>query len=207
MKGKETVAMIRGFLPSALAAALAVPAPAAETFVADKAHSEVGFQVTHLGISKVRGQFRDFEGQIQIDAAKPEASSVQFTIAAASVDTGNQRRDADLKQSGGGFFEADKYPTITFKSTKVEPTGSDLYNVTGEFTLHGVTRVLTLPVKAMGPIVDPRGNTKYGFEIETVINRKDYGLSWHSVMDSGGLVVGDEVKVQIHLEAGKPKPQ
>ena len=108
-------------LPLMLAVALAVPAQAVETFVADKAHSDVAFQVTHLGISKVRGQFRDFEGQIQVDVAKPEASSVQFTIQTASLDTGNQKRDADLKQAGAGFFEVEKHPTITFKSTKVEP--------------------------------------------------------------------------------------
>jgi polyisoprenoid-binding protein YceI len=197
--------MSRTLLPSTLAVALTMPALAAETFVADKVHSDVAFQVTHLGISKVRGQFRDFEGQIQIDAVKPEASSVQFTIQAASLDTGNQKRDADLKQSGAGFFEIEKHPTITFQSRKVEPKGKDLYDVTGDFTLNGVTRTLTLPVKATGPIVDPRGNTKYGFEAETVINRKDYGISWHNVMDSGGLVVSDEVKVLLQIQAAKPK--
>jgi polyisoprenoid-binding protein YceI len=197
--------MSRTLLPSTLAVALTMPALAAETFVADKVHSDVAFQVTHLGISKVRGQFRDFEGQIQIDAVKPEASSVQFTIQAASVDTGNPKRDADLKQAGAGFFEIEKHPTITFQSKKVEPKGKDLYDVTGDFTLNGVTRTLTLPVKATGPIVDPRGNTKYGFEAETVINRKDYGISWHNVMDSGGLVVSDEVKVLLQIQAAKPK--
>jgi polyisoprenoid-binding protein YceI len=121
------------------------------------------------------------------------------------VDTGNQKRDADLKQAGAGFFEVEKHPTITFKSKKVEPKGKDLYDVTGDFTLNGVTKTLTLPVKATGPIVDPRGNTKYGFEAETVINRKDYGITWHNVMDSGGLVVSDEVKILLQIQAGKPK--
>ncbi len=192
-------------LPAALLLAVVPPALAADTFVVDKGHSEVGFQVTHLGISKVRGRFNDFEGQIQVDAAKPATSSVQFTIKTASVDTGHEKRDADLKASGGGFFEVDKHPTITFKSTKVEPKGKDLYSVTGDFTLHGVTKPVTLPVKALGPITDPWGNTKYGFEAETTINRKDYGMTWHEVMDAGGLVVSDEVKITIQIEAAKPK--
>ncbi len=192
-------------LAAALVLASAFPALAADTFVVDKGHSELGFQVTHLGISKVRGRFNDFEGQIQIDAAKPEASSVQFTIKAASVDTGHQKRDADLKATDGGFFEVEKHPTITFKSTKVEPKGKDLFSVTGDFTMHGVTKPLTLPVRALGPITDPYGNTKYGFEAETTINRKDYGMTWHNVMDSGGLVVSDEVKITIQIEAAKPK--
>jgi polyisoprenoid-binding protein YceI len=197
--------MKRNLSFAALVLAAGVPALAADTFVVDKGHSEVGFQVTHLGISKVRGRFNDFEGQIQIDAAKPEASSVQFTVKAASVDTGHEKRDADLKAVDGGFFEVDKHPTITFKSTKVVPKGKDLYDVTGDFTMHGVTKTLTLPVKAAGPITDPSGNTKYGFETETTINRKDYGMTWHNVMDSGGLVVSDDVKITIQLEAGKPK--
>ena len=192
-------------LAAVLLLVVGLPALAADTFVVDKGHSEVGFQVTHLGINKVRGRFNDFEGQIQVDAAKPDASSVQFAIKAASVDTGHQKRDADLKAPGGGFFESDKYPTITFKSTKVEPKGKDLYNVTGDFTLHGVTKPLTLPVKALGPITDPWGNTKYGFETEATINRKDYGMTWHEVMDAGGLVVSDEVKITIQIEAAKPK--
>src|SRR5262245_22612239 len=150
-------------LASALALAIAAPARAADTFVVDKNHSEVTFQVTHLGISKVRGLFRDFEGQIEADAANPKASTVQFTIKTASVETGNENRDNDLK-TGEGFFEVEKYPTITFKSTKVEPKGKDQYDVTGDFTLHGVTKTLTLPVRTAGPIVDPRGNTKYDFE-------------------------------------------
>ncbi|HET7293109.1 MAG TPA: YceI family protein [Vicinamibacteria bacterium] len=196
----------RAFLTSALALAFAVPAGAADAFLVDKAHSEVTFQVTHLGISKVRGKFREFDGQFQLDAAKPEASTVQFTIKTASVDTGNENRDADLR-SGEGFFEVEKHPTITFKSTRVQPKGKDAYDVTGEFTMHGVTRTLTLPVRVAGPITDHRGATKYGFETETTLNRKDYGLTWHNVMDTGGLVVSDEVKVAIQLEVSKPKAQ
>jgi len=192
---------------SALALATSLPALAADTFVVDKGHSEVGFQVTHLGISKVRGRFTDFEGQIQIDAAKPEASSVELTIRAASIETGHAGRDKDLRAAGSGFFEVDKYPTISFKSTKVEAKGKDLYHVTGDFTMHGVTKALTLPVKALGPITDPRGTAKYGFETAATINRKDYGMTWHEVMDSGGLVVSDEVGISILIEAGKKKAQ
>jgi polyisoprenoid-binding protein YceI len=191
-------------LLAALTLAAANPTLAADTFVVDTAHSEIAFQVTHLGLSKVRGRFKEFEGQVQVDTATPAASSVQFTIKAASVDTDNEKRDADLK-GGEGFFEVEKYPTITFKSTKVAPKGKDAFDVTGEFTMHGVTKTLTLPVKAVGPITDPRGNTKYGFETEATLNRKDYGLVWNEVLDSGGLVVSDEVKISIQVEAAKPK--
>jgi polyisoprenoid-binding protein YceI len=192
---------------SALALASSLPALAADTFVVDKAHSEVGFQVTHLGISKVRGRFSDFAGLVQIDAAKPEASSVEFSIQAASVDTGHPGRDKDLRAVGSGFFEVDKYPSITFESTKVAVKGKDLYAVTGDFSMHGVTRSLTLPVRALGPVTDPRGRVKYGFQTSLVINRKDYGMTWHEVMDSGGLVVSDEVEISIQIEAAKQQTQ
>lgn len=188
---------------SALALSLAAPAMAADTFVVDKGHSEVGFQATHLTISKVRGRFTDFAGEIQIDAAKPEASSVTLTIQTQSVDTNNADRDDDLRATDGGFFEVAKYPTITFKSTKVVPKGKDLYSVTGEFTMHGVTKMLTLPVKVVGPISDPWGNTRYAFETSTVLNRKEYGLTYNKLMDTGGLIASDEVTVNIQLEVKK----
>jgi len=188
----------------ALAAGVAAPAWAADTFVVDKTHGEVGFQATHLGISKVKGWFRDYEGTIVADAAKPEASSVEFTIKVASIDTNVEGRDKDLRE-GEGFFEAAKFPTITFKSASIVAKGKDAFDVTGTLTIHGVAKTVTLPVKVLGPITDPWKNVKYGFETQITINRKDYGIVWNKTMDTGGLVVGDDVNVFISLEAAKKK--
>jgi len=190
-------------LPFVVAALAASPILATETYVVDKGHSEASFQVRHLGISNVRGRFEDFEGTINIDRAKPEASSVEFTIKTASVNTDSEARDKDLR--GEGFFESDKYPTISFKSTKVVPKGKDAYDVTGILTMHGVSKPITVPVAHMGFVKDPWGNEKAGFELNTTLNRKEYGLTWHKVLDNGGLVVGDEVKISINLEAVKKK--
>ena len=188
----------------ALAAGIAAPTWAADTYVVDKSHGEVGFQATHLGISKVKGWFRDYEGTIVADAAKPEASSVEFTIKVASIDTNSENRDKDLRE-GEGFFEAAKFPSIAFKSSKVAAKGKDAFDVTGTLTMHGVSKTVTLPVKVLGPITDPWKNVKYGFETQITLNRKDYGIVWNKLMDSGGLVVGDEVNVFISLEAAKKK--
>ena len=188
----------------ALAAGLAAPAWAADTFVVDKTHGEVGFQAAHLGISKVKGWFRDYEGTIVADAAKPEASSVEFSIKVASIDTNSEGRDKDLRE-GDGFFEAAKFPTITFKSSKIVAKGKDAFDVTGTLTIHGVAKSVVLPVKVLGPITDPWKNVKYGFETQITVNRKDYGIVWNKTMDSGGLVVGDDVSIFISLEAAKKK--
>lgn len=197
---------MRKWMIVAALAAFTSPAFAADTFVVDKTHGEVGFQITHLGLSKVKGWFGDYDGTIVVDAAKPEASSVEFTIKVASINTNNEGRDKDLRE-GEGLFEAAKYPTITFKSTKVVPKGKDAFDVTGNFTMHGVTKTITLPIKVLGPITDPWKNLKYGFETQAVLNRKDYGITWHKTMDGGGLVLGDEVTVTISLEAAKKKDE
>jgi polyisoprenoid-binding protein YceI len=188
-----------------LAGGLALPALAADTFKVDKSHGEVAFEVRHLGLSKVRGWFKDYDGTIHVDEAKPENSSVEFTVEVASIDTNVAARDKDLRE-GDGFLDVVKFPTMTFKSTKVVPKGKNQFDVTGDFTLHGVTKSITLPVTSIGPIADPWGNTKYGFETQITLNRKDYGITWHKVMDSGGLVVSDEVNVFISLESAKEKP-
>jgi polyisoprenoid-binding protein YceI len=184
--------------------ALTGPAFAAtETFVVDKSHSEVSFQVRHI-VTKVRGYFKDFEADIQIDKEKPEASSVAFTIKAASIDTANERRDAHLKS--GDFFEAEKYPAITFKSTRVAAAGKDRYDVTGVLSLRGVEKVVTLPVTVTGIAKDPRGNEKIGFETSLTVSRKDFGMLWNAALDNGGVVLGDDVTVTFSLETQKPRP-
>ena len=143
-------------------------------------------------------------GTIQVDREKPENSSVEFTIQAASIDTAEPKRDGHLRSPD--FFDVAKYPTITFKSTGVKPNGKDSYLVTGDFTMHGVTKSITLPVKVLGEGKDPMGNEKMGLETSIPLNRKDYGLSWNRTLETGGVLVGDEVQVQIAIEANKAKP-
>ena len=187
-----------------LAAALAVASPtlATDTYQFDKAHTTVGFQVRHI-VTNVGGKFQDFAGTIKVDRVKPESSSVEFTIQAASINTNDPKRDEHLKSPD--FFDVANQPTIVFKSTSVKPTGKDAYEVTGNLTLRGVTKPITLPVTFLGEGKDPWGNEKMGFEIATTLNRKDYGINWNKALDQGGFLVGDEVKVQISVEANKVK--
>ena len=195
--------MIRLLRSVAAVALLAGPALAAETYSVDKAHSEASFQVRHLGISNVRGRFEDLSGTVSIDRQNPSASSVEFTIQAASIDTQSENRDKDLRSPN--FFDVEKYPTITFKSTKVVAKGGDSYEVTGTLSMHGVSKEVTLPVTHLGFVNDPWGNERAGFELNTTLNRKDYGLTYNKTLDSGGLVVSDEVRVSVNLETVKKK--
>jgi polyisoprenoid-binding protein YceI len=187
----------------AAALALASPALAADTYQFDKSHTTVGFQVRHI-VTMLGGKFQDFSGTIQVDRAKPESSSVEFTIQAASISTNDPKRDEHLKSPD--FFDVAKYPTITFKSTAVKPAGKDAYQVTGDLTMHGVTKAITLPVTFLGEGKDPWGNEKMGFEVSATLNRKDFGINWNKTLDQGGVLVGDEVKVQVSVEANKAKP-
>ncbi len=186
---------------SLLAAGL--PALAADAYNVDKGHSEVSFKIKHL-LGKVPGRFNDFSGTIQFDAANPAASSVEFTIKATSIDTANGDRDNHLRSPD--FFDVAKFPDITFKSTSVKEVAKNRYQVTGAFTMHGVTKTITLPVEFLGEVKDPWGNTKAGFSTETVLNRKDYGIVWNKTLDSGGTLLGEDVEVAINLEVGKAKP-
>jgi polyisoprenoid-binding protein YceI len=182
----------------ALAASAAVAAP--ETFTFDKAHSLVGFRIRHF-VSKVEGRFKDYEGVITLDRQNPAASKVDLTIQAASIDTGNDNRDKDLKSAN--FFDVEKFPTITFKSTKVNPKGSDSYDVTGDFTMHGVTKSITIPVKH-GGFAKAGKVEKAGFEVNFNLNRRDYGITWNRTVDQGGLMLGEDVEINVQVEANKP---
>lgn len=182
----------------AVLASVAMPILAeTEVFTFDKAHSLIGFRVRHV-VTKVEGRFKSFDGTIWIDRQNPAASKVELTIQATSVDTANENRDNDLRSPN--YFDVAKYPTITFKSTKIEPKGNDQYEVTGEFSLHGVTKTIRVPVKLLG--FGKMGKTdKAGFEVALPISRKDYGMT------SGGPVVGDDVEVNIQVEANKQVPE
>lgn len=187
-----------------LLAAAAAPLFAADTYTIDKTHSDVSFQTRHFA-SKVRGRFTDFDGTILADTSKPETSSVVFRIKTASIDTSVADRDKDLRSAN--FFDVEKYPEITFKSTKIVPAGKDKYDVTGTLTMHGVTKGVTLPVVFLGAAKDPWGNERASFELSTKLNRKDYGINWNKALDQGGLMLGDDVDVTIDLETIKKKPE
>ena len=191
-------------LPLLLLVAAAPTAPlfAAETYTIDKAHSDASFQIRHFA-TKVRGSFNDFEGTIQADPAKPEMSSVVFTIKTASIDTNNPDRDKHLRSAD--FFDAEKHPDIAFKSTKIAPTGKDKYDVTGTLSIHGVSKEVTVPVTFLGFAKDPGGNQRASFEATIKLNRKDFGINWNKALDAGGFMLSDDVDVTINLEIVRKK--
>lgn len=168
------------------------------TYRIDKAHSEAVFQVRHL-LTKVRGGFSDFEGEIDYDEESPEQSSVNVTIQAASVDTGERDRDTHLRSAD--FFDVEKFPTLTFRSTRVTRKSTDRFDITGDLTIHGITRPVTLSTTLLGKAKDPWGNERAAFEAETTINRKDFGLLWNATLETGGFLVGDEVKISLSVQA------
>jgi polyisoprenoid-binding protein YceI len=189
----------------ALALMSATPlAASADTWEIDPGHSTIGFTVRHMTISRVRGQFDKFAGTITADGTDPASASINATIDTSSIDTRSADRDADLKSAN--FLDVAKYPTMTFKSKKIEAAGPGKFNVIGDLTLHGVTKEVTLAVEVPGaPIKDPWGNTRAGAAATTTISRKDFGLVWNKMIEAGGAVVGDAVSVEINLEAVKKK--
>src|SRR6201997_4973038 len=172
---------------------------AADTFVFDKAHSTIGFQVRHL-FSTVPGKFDDFTGTINYDEANPEQSSVEVTIKTASIDTGVKMRDDDLRSPN--FFDAKKYPEITFKSSAVKKTGENTADVTGDLTMHGVTKEVVLKVELLGMGAGPNNSTVSGWDASTALKRSDFGLNWNQVIE-GTQMVGDDVQIELHIEADK----
>jgi polyisoprenoid-binding protein YceI len=192
---------MRSIFTTIAMALLAVSAFAAENFIVDKNHSEANFQVRHL-VSRVSGKFDDFSGTISVDQANPAVSSVQFTIKTPSINTGVADRDKHLRSAD--FFDVDKYPEISFKSTSIKPSSrKNFYDVTGTFTMHGVTKTIILPVEFLGFVKDPRGNQRAGFSAHTVLDRKDYGILWNRALDAGGTLLSDDVDVTVNIEAAK----
>ncbi|HEY7213265.1 MAG TPA: YceI family protein [Thermoanaerobaculia bacterium] len=190
--------MHRKLFTAVVLTALAALPLHADTFTVDPAHSEVTFQIRHL-VSQVRGRFNDFSGTIQMDPKNLPASSVEFQIKAASIDTNQSDRDKHLRSAD--FFDVEKFPEITFKSKSIKPAGKDTYNVTGTLTMHGVSKEVTLPVTYLGQ-ANMRG-VRAGFAASTTLDRKDYGITWNHALDNGGAILGDEVKVEINLETAK----
>jgi polyisoprenoid-binding protein YceI len=170
----------------------------------DPAHSIIGFAIRHLEINWVEGRFKDFTGTIHYNDADVTKSSVEFTAKVESIDTGVEPRNKHLRTAD--FFEVEKYPEMTFKSTSVERKGKS-YVLHGDFTLKGVTKQVALPFTITGAIKDAQGNTRFGINAQTKINRRDYGITYGNAMENGGLDVGNEVTINLQLEAMKPAPK
>ena len=168
------------------------------TYQIDKAHSEATFQVRHL-LSKVRGRFSDFAGTIQFDEAAPAGSAVEFTIQASSIDTAEADRDKHLRS--GDFFDVERFPTLTFKSESVKAHGGGHFDVAGTLTIRGTSKAITIPVTYLGTARDPWGRERAAFEAEVTLNRKDFGLNWNAALETGGFLVGDEVRVSLSIQA------
>ena len=189
---------------SALALGLVLAASQAQAteWVIDGAHSNADFTIRHL-VSKVNGSFKDFEGKFSFDPAKPETAKGNFTIQMASINTNNEKRDGHLKSPD--FFDVAKFATATFVTHKTEKVGKDHFKLAGELTLHGVTKPMILDTEFLGTAKDPMGPTKAGFVATGKLNRKDYGISFNKVLDSGSLMLGEEVELKIQIEANAAK--
>jgi len=183
-----------------LLAAATAPAPSGATrYEVDDQHTSVTFAVRHL-FTEVEGRFRTFGGEIVFDPAAPEQASIKGTIDTASIDTNVQKRDEHLRSAD--FFDVAKYPKIEFTSTGVSDIdkATNKGKILGNLTMHGVTKPVVLDAQFLGAATDPWGNRKAGFAATTTINRKDFGLGWNKALESGGLLVGDEVTIRINVE-------
>jgi polyisoprenoid-binding protein YceI len=175
------------------------------TWNIDPSHSAVAFSVRHMVVSKTRGRFTKWSGQLRFDAEDPEISSVEVTIDPASIDTADAQRDAHLRSAD--FLDVEKFPTASFRSTNVEEVDSGRYRVTGDLSVHGVTKSVTLDVTYEGSGKDPWGGERAGFSGSTSIDRKDFGLRWNQALETGGVLVGDKVEITLEIEALKQAAQ
>lgn len=185
-----------------LVALLTASASFAQTWGIDVAHSQIGFSVKHMVISNVSGKFTDFDGTIAFDGKNLAAGTVEFTVQAKSITTDNERRDGHLQSPD--FFAVDSFPTLTFKSKKITAGPDNSFKMTGDLTMRGVTKEVTFDCTFNGT-VEAFGGTRAGFTATGTINRQDFGVSWSKALDNGGLVVSNEVKVNIELEVVKAK--
>lgn len=175
-----------------------VPRPGSYTI--DKAHTTVEFVARHLMVTKVRGRFAEFSGNVTI-AEVPEESHVEVTIDAASVSTGDPNRDAHLRSAD--FFDAERYPTLEFRSTKVEHERDERWKVAGDLTLHGVTRPVVLDVEFAGASPTPWGSNAVGFTASVDVDREDWGLTWNAALETGGVVVSKRIRIELEVEASQ----
>lgn len=188
---------------SLVAATVALSASAQTNWTIDNAHSSVRFSVTHMVISEVEGSFKTYDGSIAAPSADFNNAQIDFNVDASSINTDNDMRDKHLKSPD--FFDVEKYPKITFKSTSFKKMDAKNYKLEGDLTMHGITKKVQFDVTFGGTVKDPNGNTKAGFKAKGEINRKDYGLNWSKMTEAGGLVVSDEVSIEINLELAQVK--
>jgi len=167
-------------------------------YALDLTHSRLGFSARHAMVTTVRGAFTDFAGTAHVDTANPAASNVEVRIKTASIDTGVPDRDAHLRSAD--FFDADNNPEITFRSTDVTRDG-DAWTVTGDLTINGITKPLTIEFESTGSARDPFGNVRIGFEGSTTLSRKDWGLTWNAALETGGFLVSDKIKLEFDISA------
>ena len=173
-------------------------------YTLDPAHTRLGFSARHAMVATVRGQFTEFTGSAHVDTANPANSTVEVSIVANSINTGQQQRDDHLRS--GDFFESEQYPDITFASTEVTRDG-DEWTITGDLSIKCVSRSISVPFEFTGSAQDPFGNTRIGFEGETTLLRKDWGLSWNAALETGGVLVSDKIKLQFDISAIKNAEQ
>jgi polyisoprenoid-binding protein YceI len=181
-----------------MAVAEAVSQQGLTTWNVDAAHTHVEFAVRHLMITTVKGRFDEVSGTVRSSDAQPAKGDVDITINAASIDTREPQRDAHLRSAD--FLDAEKYPTITFKSRRIEDVKGNNFRLAGDLTIHGVTREVVLDVTSEGRAKDPWGGERSGFTATTKIKRSDFGLTWNQALETGGVLVGDEVKIAIDVE-------
>jgi polyisoprenoid-binding protein YceI len=175
------------------------------TYAIDNAHSEIGFTVRHMMFAKVRGTFNKWTADLAYDAANPAKSTVEVQIDTASIDTREAQRDGHLRSAD--FFDTEKFPKMTFASKRIEPAASGRYKVTGDLTLHGVTREVTLDVEQTGTGKDPWGNQRILFTAHGSVNRSDFGLKWNQALETGGVLVSDKVDISVEAEVMEQKLQ
>jgi polyisoprenoid-binding protein YceI len=175
--------------------------PLTGTYALDVSHSRLGFVARHAMVTKVRGAFNDFEGTATIDGDDPSRSSVNITIQVDSIDTRNKQRDDHVRAND--FLDIENYPTITFASTSIEHDGGNDFQVTGDLTVRGVTKAVTIPLEFQGVVKDPWGNDRVGFEGSVVINRKDWGVNWNAALEAGGVLVSEKVTLEFEISAVK----
>ena len=169
------------------------------TWSIDTGHSAVHFGVRHMMFTKTRGRFTRWTGELRLDPANLASSSVEVAIDAASIDTGDAQRDAHLRSPD--FLDVENFPTLVFRSTRVEDGGEGKLRVTGELTIHGVTKPVVLDTDYAGRVKDPWGNDRAGFTARTAIDRTELGLRWNLPLETGGLVVGNKVEIELEVEA------
>lgn len=179
------------------ASGLAVAAPAT-TWQIDASHSGVEFAVKHLMIAKVKGHFSDVSGTLTGDLSEPESFGLDVKLGVSSIDTRQEQRDAHLRSPD--FFDAEKYPTMEFKGTRIDGDVSDEFKLYGDLTIRDVTKEIVLDVTNEGSVTDPWGNPRIGFSAKSKIDRRDFGLTWNQAIEAGGVVVGDEIKISVDVE-------